>query len=140
MGLFSKDRDRRQAPRYNKQLSIHIKNRSHRVSKRAKESAGSDNTSKEVAGKDISRGGLCFYSDIAYEPGTVLTVTIRISEVKDEAGRTPMYLMASSIPVRADVQVVWCKAGNEEGAYEIGVEFMDIYGDDHKILYRHLTD
>ena len=140
MGLFSKGRERRKFPRFIKRLSVHIDNRSHKVSKKTGDISESKTNPHDLTGKDISFGGLCFYSDTAYEPGTVLAITIRISDIKDDSGRTPMYLMASSIPVRADVRVVWCKDTDGEAAYEIGVEFMEIYGDDYQILQKHLDE
>ena len=139
--LFSKGRERRKFSRFVKKLSVHIDNRSHKVSKKTGDIGENELPLHDFTGKDISRGGLGFYSDTAYEPGTILAITIRISDIKDDSGRTPMYLMASSIPVRADVRVVWCKTtGGGDSAYEIGVEFMEIYGDDYKILQRHLAE
>lgn len=140
MGFFSKNRERRKFPRFIKKLSVQIEDRSHMVSKKSADFSDSDNPPAGFAGKDISHGGLCFYSHTDYEPGTVLTITIRLSDIKDVAGRTPMYLMASSIPVKADVRVVWSKTIGGKADYEIGVEFIDIYGEDYKILQRYLTE
>lgn len=138
MGLFFKDRERRQHPRYSKSISVHINNRPHRVVKKTTAQERPTPPPAKVTGKDISRGGLCFYSKIAYEPGTVLATTIKISNIRDKDGRTPMYMMASSVPVQADVRVVWCKALGNDDMYEVGVEFMEIYGDDENILDTHL--
>ncbi len=139
MGLFSKMRERRQYPRHIKELSVHIKNRAHKVAGRLKKSdAGRD--SQTAVGKDISLGGLCFYSKIAYEPDTRLEMTIRILDFKNEAGYTPMHLKTSSVPVRAEGQVIWNKAVGDGGGYEVGVEFTEIYEDDYKILQKNLKD
>jgi hypothetical protein len=140
MGLLTKGLERRKYPRYNKKISVHIKKKTHKVAGRLRPADGDDQPSLEAVGKDISRGGLCFYSDVPYEPGTVLQMTIRISGVKDESGHTSMYLMASSIPVRAVVQVAWCRPAGHGAGYEIGVAFSEIYGDDFKILQKNLED
>lgn len=140
MGLLSKGRERRKYPRYTKKISVHIKNRSHRVSGKLEENHIHDDFPQATMGKDISRGGLCFYSEVAYEADTVLKMTIRIAGIKDEAGRTPMYMMSSTVPIRAEAQVVWCRSSSSGQGYEVGVEFKDIYGDDYNILQKNLTD
>ena len=140
MKRSEKGRERRKHPRFNKNISVHIKHRSHKVSGKLKHQDDLDSPHSTANGKDISKGGLCFYSDVPYKPGTDLKMTIRISGMKDEAGHNPMYLMSSTIPVRADVRVTWCKPGDSGKNYEVGVEFIDIYGDDYTILQKNLTE
>jgi hypothetical protein len=140
MGLLTKGIEQRKYPRYNKKISVHIKKKTHKVSGRLKPADVDGQPHLEAVGKDISRGGLCFYSDVPYEPETVLQMTIRISGVRDEAGHTSLYLMASSIPVRATVKVAWCRPAAHGAGYEVGVAFTEIYGDDYKILQKNLTD
>ncbi len=138
MGLFSKDRERRRHPRFNKNISVHVETRDRNATKN--QSAAADNPPAEKVGRDVSRGGLCFFSNTPYAPDTVLRMTIRIAGIKDESGRTPMYLMSSTVPVRADARVIWCKPAENGGGYEVGVSFEEIFGDDFKILQKNLKD
>ncbi|MBI9075136.1 MAG: PilZ domain-containing protein [Desulfatibacillum sp.] len=139
MGLPKTGEERRTHTRYAKNITIQINNRSRALSGRLEHD--SFNQASEIAkGKDISEGGLCFYSAASYEVGAVLGLIIRIADLDQIKRRLPMYLAVSSIPIAAEGEVVRCTINSGGSGYEVGIRFVDIYEDDYRILMKHLGE
>lgn len=140
MGFFSKGRERRQHIRHSGEIAVQIKNRTYDVSGKLGADESEAESAREAAGKNISLGGLCFFCDIACRAGTVLEMTIRISNIRDDAGRAPMSMMSYSVPVKATGRAMWCKSVSGRRGYEVGVMFDNISEDDRQILKKYLND
>ncbi|SHL41166.1 PilZ domain-containing protein [Desulfatibacillum alkenivorans DSM 16219] len=131
--------ERRKHPRFAKKISIQINDRSLGVLDYGKKDSGA-RAAEVVMGKDISEGGLCFFSRIPYEVKAVLGLIIRISDLDQVKRRLPLYLAVSSIPIAAEGEVVRCQPMADGSGYEVGVRFVDIFEDDYKILMGGLGE
>lgn len=140
MGLFKKEAERREYPRFTKNISIQINNRTYTGAKRLEDDPNGNAKPQKAMGENISIGGLCFVSQIPYEINSVLGLIIRIADLEEEKKRVAMYLAVSSIPIAAEGEVVRCIKKEDGSGYEIGIKFIDIYEDDHKILMKYLKD
>ena len=58
---------------------------------------------------NISGGGMCFSADREIPPGSMVALEMSLSELP-----TPVVSLG---------KVVWCDRGEEEGKYDVGVEF-----------------
>lgn len=135
MAVFKKGRERRRYPRFHKYLSVCVKGKEWPVA--AKTPGREDKT---LEGRDISKGGLCFFSDRPYEVDAFLSLIIRVSSPEEKPQQLSDLTGISSIPIRARVRVVWCQYERDQNHYSVGVAFEEIQAPDYKILERHLGE
>jgi len=65
--------------------------------------------SQEGLAVNISGGGMCFSSDEAVEPGSMITVQMSLEQL--------------ATPVVSLGRVVWCEPAKEGDTFDVGVEF-----------------
>ena len=124
-------KDRRNFPRISKETSIEVEELSYPLPREP----GEDGVSK-----NIGAGGVCFTTAASYNPGTLLSIKINLlgwQRYKNSFTRT-LDISSSREPLSGIGRVVWCQELEDEGGYEIGLEFVDIYEDDYKALMKYL--
>lgn len=79
-------------------------------------------------GRDISGGGVSFYAESRYQEESLLRLRIPLgNELLDsEAGPK------ESLKVLG--KVVWCKKNGKIKSYVVGVQFLNIYEEDYRLL------
>ena len=130
MGDAQNGKDRRSFPRYSKDISVDISGSIFPVYEKMNEAG---------EGKDISVAGLCFFSNVPYEKGARLTMSVRITNREDNEREEGILVSTSSIPITTIGEVVRVVDLPEQGGYEIGIKFLDITEDDYRILIRRLA-
>jgi len=102
-----------------------------------------DLETKPATTKDLAETGLCFTTDEVYDNGTVLQLAIDLRGWHHYLHDTAVILDISteSKPLTAIAEVVWTQElpEEEEGEYNIGVRFKDIYEDDLLAFKKYLT-
>ncbi len=121
--------DRRQFPRYSKDITVDVNGRIFPVSERVEQM---------VEGKDISVSGLCFASPTPYDIGAKLTMTVRITEMESDERDNGLIVSKASNPIATVAEVVRVTP-ESDGSWEIGVKFLDITGEDCRVLIQHLA-
>lgn len=92
-------------------------------------------------GKDISGGGIAFISNVRYTPETVLSMKVMIKGLQGYKKPHSVLLDVSDEPFLTVIgKVVWCRPAQTGSAYEMGVQFLDVYEDDHRALIKYLND
>ena len=122
--------DRRRFPRFSKTISVDINGKVFPVSERLEQ---------EVEGKDISVSGLCFSSPTSYDIGSKLTMAVRITVPESDKDKTKVTISRASNPISCMAEVVRNDHDPETGDYEVAVKFLDITGEDYRVLIRHLA-
>ena len=100
-----------------------------------------DEAAVAAVGKNISAGGICFTVPRAYEPGDLLSLQINLTGwqrhkqsyaavIDDELALAPLTVVA---------KVAWCHAQTDQGGYEIGGVFENVYEDDFRALKQYLS-
>ncbi|MDI6795596.1 MAG: PilZ domain-containing protein [Desulfatibacillaceae bacterium] len=120
--------EKRQHPRFFKTMAVQINSQSL--------DAAADLDS-DAQGKNISLGGISFFSKKPFEEGQEVDMLIRIADWDPEARKRRLYVAVSTIPYPAKGEVVRCEQAGEN-FWEVGVRFTEILEDDKKALGRHL--
>lgn len=91
--------------------------------------------------KNIGCGGICFTVPRAYKAETMLSLKMKIMGF-DEYKRPYSRLIdvAAQKPLTAIGKVMWCKKNADDGGYDIGVKFINIYEDDYRALEKYLNN
>ncbi|WP_028313645.1 PilZ domain-containing protein [Desulfatibacillum aliphaticivorans] len=122
--------DRRKFPRFSKTISVDINGKIFPVSEKLEH---------EAEGKDISVSGLSFSSPSRYDVGAKLSLAFRITNSEADDDQTGVTISRASNPISCKVEVVRNDKDDESGGYRVGVKFIDIAGDDYRVLIRHLA-
>lgn len=130
MDQFEGNDERRQFPRYSKDITVDINGRVFPVIEKLEEIA---------EGKDISVGGLCFKSPVSHEKGARLSMSVRITKTEDEKRQSGLIVSKASTPIVTVGEVVRCSDLPDEDGYEIGIRFVEIEEKDLRTLIRHLA-
>jgi hypothetical protein len=95
---------------------------------------------KPAITKNLAENGLCFSTDELYEPGTILQLSVHLHGWQHYLNSIIAILDAgtASKPLTAIAEVVWTQHFEDEGKYDIGVRFKDIYEDDLRAFKKYL--
>jgi hypothetical protein len=95
---------------------------------------------KPAVTKNLAENGLCFTTEELYEPGSILQIAVELRGWQHYLNNIIAILDASaaSKPLTAIAEVVWAQHFEDEGTYDIGVRFKDIYEDDLRAFKKYL--
>lgn len=95
---------------------------------------------QNVLAKNISLNGLCFLAEEQLEPQTLVTVKIELNGLGRHMKSVTSIIedRGTKAPLSAIAEVVWSKP-LDEGQYETGVKFVNIYEDELRALKRYLS-
>jgi len=85
---------------------------------------GKDATAKEAFIKDICIYGVCIFIPHAVDIDAILSLDI--------------FLFGNNAPISAKGKVIWQKAGESLGYYNVGIEFTKMSDEHEKILSDHI--
>lgn len=91
-------------------------------------------SSQKCQGRDISGGGVSFFSSTQYLPETLLRLCVSFSRQQLPTLKT------STKSLKVMGKVMWCKRGEEKDMYIAGVEFLNIYEDDFNYLVDYVNN
>ncbi|MCI5146201.1 MAG: hypothetical protein D3923_11895 [Candidatus Electrothrix sp. AR3] len=124
---------RRECPRVCRQVTLQVTKLQYPMT---------DLEAKPATTKDMAETGLCFRTEELYDNGTVLQLAIDLRGWHHYLQTTATIVDASvlSRPLTAIAEVIWAKElpQDEEGGYNIGVRFKDIYEDDLLAFKKYL--
>ncbi|AGF79345.1 PilZ domain-containing protein [Desulfocapsa sulfexigens DSM 10523] len=83
-------------------------------------------------GRDVSGGGISFYGHIRYTNESLLRLQIPLS-TKESTSRTDGVRLLKVLG-----KVMWCKKNIDTNSYVTGVQFLNIYEQDFKILVDYV--
>ena len=131
MGRAETGKDKRKFQRIPREVSIEVS----KVRYPMPEEAGEGGTVK-----DIGQDGVCFTVSTPYEPKTLLSLRIYLRGWQHHKKGVASIIDDSSAtaPLTAVTEVVWSKKCSDSPDYDIGVKFIDIYGDDFSALKAYL--
>ncbi|MFP4477612.1 MAG: PilZ domain-containing protein [Desulfatibacillaceae bacterium] len=139
MSEIMTESERRKYPRISGNISIQITDTFNPET--GDYAAADEKTEDGTPSKDISAGGMCFFSASRLEPRTRLNLKIKIEGwAASTSRRMSLPIDVSKVPLMAMGEVVWCRAADGGDGYEVGVKFIDIFEDDHKVLKKYLQD
>jgi len=120
--------EKRQHQRFFKTMAVQINNQSLDATAEME---------SDAQGKNISLGGISFFSKKPFETGREVEMLIRIADWDPEARKRRLYVAVSTIPYPARGEVVRCEKASDD-LWEVGVRFTEILEDDKKALGKHL--
>ncbi|MDM8544368.1 PilZ domain-containing protein [Desulfococcaceae bacterium HSG9] len=124
------DQDKRKFPRISRNIDIEISQLTFPLA---------DAVIKKGTSINIGGNGIRFTSSEPYEPKAILNLKINI--IGWESFKKPFskFIDLSSDAFLGVVgEVVWCNENVEDGDYELGIKFLNVYEDDYNALMRYL--
>ena len=97
----------------------------------------SNDSGEKGTSRNIAKQGICFTVPICYEPGEILSLSMKLkgwhrhrkgltAVLNDELSKTDVLTVIA--------KVIWAKASTSVDGYDIGVKFINIYEDDMDAL------
>ncbi|WP_417911984.1 PilZ domain-containing protein [Candidatus Electronema sp. TJ] len=122
---------RRECPRLDRQASLMVTRLQYPMT---------NLEAKPAVTKNLAENGLCFTTEELYEPGTILQLAVELRGWQHYLNNIIAILDAGSAskPLTAIAEVVWAQHFEDEGTYDIGVRFKDIYEDDLRAFKKYL--
>ncbi len=130
MNKSQQSKDKRKFPRISRNIDIEVSKLTFPFT---------DAVTKKGASVNIGGNGICVITAEPYEPETIINLKINI--IGWEGFKKPFSKfidLSSDASLTAVGEVVWCNESAENGGYELGVKFTNIYEDDYKALMRYL--
>ena len=130
--VYSKEKCRREAPRFDKQVKLKIGKLQYPMT---------DVKMKIGYTSNVSETGLCFITDELFKNGTIVQLVVDLVGWQHYLRSTAAIIdiQSASKPLTAVAEVVWSKKLAEgEEKYVVGVQFKDIYEDDLKAFKKYL--
>ncbi len=93
-----------------------------------------DISSLQCHGRDISGGGVSFFTDTQFKPESLLRLRISFDAFRSSTQTPPIKLL------KVMGKVMWCRKNDEKKDYIAGVEFLNIYEDDFKYLLEFVNN
>lgn len=124
--------EQRKYPRIPKEIKVDVQHLTYPLPK---------NSSATAQSKDISRAGLCFFSQTGFEPKTVLNLKINLQGLEGyKRPHSRLLDLSEARPLTVIGEVAWCRKAPDGINYEVGIHFVNIYEDDERALALYLKD
>lgn len=124
----------RECTRIPKEIQIEVKKIEYPVS---------DTSGEEGTTLDIAEHGVCFTTLTKHEPGSMLSLNMKINGWHRH--RKGLKTILSNELAKADMltviaEVIWVKDSVNNNGYDIGVKFTNIYEDDMVALEKYFSE
>lgn len=102
----------------------------------------SNDLAEKATSKNIAKQGICFTTATCYEPGEILSLSMKLNGwhrhrkglsaiLNDELSKTDVLTVIA--------EVIWSKTSTSISGYDIGVKFINIYEDDMNALEKYFS-
>ncbi len=131
MPMDRPDRDQRQFHRISEDVVIEAKKIEYPLRQEGQHGVG----------RNISAGGICFTSPVAFSSGDLIGLEIRLTGWQRHKRSYAAVIddEKAIAPLTAVSRVAWCRERVDQEGYEIGVTFVDIYPDDYQALQKYIS-